>query len=131
MAICSEGKQAIAWKEILDTSGKSYIHVKFSATDCKTCPARSRCTRVKTNAGRRIRLLPQLEFEALEQARKAHDSPERYMRTAGIEGKETLSQGVRSFGLRRSRYQGLAKTHLHNVAIGAAINIVDCLINLV
>ena len=45
----------------------------------------------------------------------------RYARRAGIEG--TLSQGVRAFGLRRSRYRGLAKTHLQHVATAAAINL--------
>ena len=40
---------------------------------------------------------------------------------AGVEG--TLSQGVRAFGLRRSRYRGLEKTHLQHVATAAAINI--------
>ena len=40
---------------------------------------------------------------------------------AGVEG--TLSQGVRAFGLRRTRYRGLEKTHLQHVAIAAAINI--------
>jgi transposase len=44
-----------------------------------------------------------------------------YGQRAGIEG--TLSQGVRAFGLRRTRYWGLAKTHLQHVAIAAAINI--------
>jgi len=40
---------------------------------------------------------------------------------AGIEG--TLSQGVRTFELRRSRYIGLAKTHVQHVATAAAINL--------
>ena len=44
-----------------------------------------------------------------------------YKRRAGVEG--TLSQGVRAFGLRRTRYWGVAKTHLQHVAIAAAINI--------
>ena len=39
---------------------------------------------------------------------------------AGIES--TLSQGVRAFGLRRSRYFGLVKTHFQNLAIATAIN---------
>jgi IS5 family transposase len=38
-----------------------------------------------------------------------------------VEG--TLSQGVRAFGLRRTRYRGLDKTHLQHVATAAAINI--------
>jgi hypothetical protein len=44
-----------------------------------------------------------------------------YARRAGIEG--TISQGVRAFGLRRSRYRGLAKTHLQHVATAAAIDL--------
>ena len=40
---------------------------------------------------------------------------------AGIEG--TFSQGVRSTGLRRSRYRGRVKTHLQNVAGACAINL--------
>lgn len=45
-----------------------------------------------------------------------------YGERAGIEG--TISQGVRSFGLRRARYIGLARTHLQHVATAAAINVV-------
>ena len=35
----------------------------------------------------------------------------------------TLSQGVRAYGLRRSRYRGVAKTHLQHVATAVAINV--------
>jgi transposase len=45
----------------------------------------------------------------------------RYRMRAGIEG--TLSQGVRAFGMRRSRYVGLAKTGLQQACTGAAINV--------
>ena len=44
-----------------------------------------------------------------------------YNKRAGIEG--TFSQGIRSVGLRRSRYRGLSKTHLQNVAITCAMNL--------
>ena len=46
---------------------------------------------------------------------------ERYQRRAGVEG--TLSQGVRSFGMRRSRYVGLGKTSLQQVCTAAAMNV--------
>ena len=56
------------------------------------------------------------------QAARLRDSqaegPLRYNPRAGIEG--TLSQGARGFGLRRSRYVGLAKTHLQHVFIATA-----------
>jgi transposase len=44
----------------------------------------------------------------------------RYHVRAGIDG--TLSQGVRAFGMRRSRYIGLAKTGLQQVCTAAAMN---------
>ena len=65
-----------------------------------------------------------LEYEALRAARgrlATKEGRRAYARRAGIEG--TLSQGVRAFGLRRSRYRGLARTHLQHVATAAAIDL--------
>lgn len=45
---------------------------------------------------------------------------DRYHVRAGVKG--TLSQGVRAFGMRRSRYIGLAKTGLQQVCTAAALN---------
>lgn len=42
--------------------------------------------------------------------------------TPGVE--VTISQGIRSFDLRRTRYIGLAKTHFHHLLIAMAINLV-------
>jgi len=44
-----------------------------------------------------------------------------YKKRAGIEG--TISQAVQAFGLRRTRYVGLAKTHLQHLATAAAMNL--------
>jgi hypothetical protein len=44
-----------------------------------------------------------------------------YATRAGVEG--TISQGVRTIGLRRSRYIGQERTHLQHVATAAAINV--------
>ena len=125
---CPQGKKSHLWKDYVNPAGQLFFKVRFRTDDCKSCPVRSLCTRAKS-VGRTISLMAQREYEALNHARKAHESPEgqeRYKRRAGIEG--TISQGVRGFGLRRSRYRGLAKTQLQNVAIGAAINI-DRLVN--
>jgi hypothetical protein len=68
--------------------------------------------------------LPREEHELLTAARAEQQTPEwkqMYNMRAGIEG--TFSQGVRSVGLRRSRYRGIQKTHLQNVAIACAINL--------
>lgn len=45
----------------------------------------------------------------------------RYATRAGVEG--TISQAVVALTMRRSRYRGLAKTHLQHVATAVAINI--------
>ena len=118
---CPEGKQSMSWKTFVKDIDRTYIKARFSRRDCSVCAAKELCTR---SPMRSVAFLPQAKYEALEQARQTHDSTEgkeRYKRRAGIEG--TLSQGVRGFGLRRSRYRGLAKTHLQNMAIGAAINL--------
>jgi transposase len=67
---------------------------------------------------------PRDQYEALHAARSREASEEyrvEYSRRAGIEG--TISQGVRTCGLRRSRYIGEAKAHLQHIATAAAINV--------
>jgi transposase len=112
-----------AWSPQLDQAGTSYISVWFRKADCAACTARPLCTRAGHQA-RHLKLQPRAEHEALKAARErlaTKEGQRRYARRAGIEG--TLSQGVRAFGLRRSRYRGLAKTHLQHVATAAAINL--------
>lgn len=65
---------------------------------------------------------------ALQRARARQKEPafwQIYRWRAGVEG--TISQGVRAFNLRRSRYEGAAKTHLQHLACAAAINVVRVL----
>ena len=67
---------------------------------------------------------PQEYHEALQAARQQQTTPEfraAYAARAGVEG--TLSQGIRIGDLRRSRYIGLAKTHLHHLITATAINL--------
>ncbi|MBT2488222.1 transposase [Streptomyces sp. ISL-96] len=73
--------------------------------------------------GRRITLRPQAEYEAIQQARAQEGTQEwkeQYAHRAGVEG--TISQGVRSFGLRRCRYHGLAKARLQHQLTATAMN---------
>jgi Transposase DDE domain len=61
----------------------------------------------------------------LEAAREREAQPafaKKYQQRAGIEG--TISAGVRALHLRRSRYIGLAKTHLQHVLTAAAMNLI-------
>ena len=48
-----------------------------------------------------------------------------YAKLAGVEG--TIAQGVRSCELRRSRYIGVARTHLQHLMTAAAMNVVRML----
>lgn len=120
---CPQGKVSREWKAHTRASGDPYLYARFRLKDCAACKALELCT--KSAAGyRSLSLLPQAANEALAKARairKTKAGQKRYRRRAGIEG--TISQSVRSYGLRRSRYIGLAKTHLQNMAIGAALNI--------
>src|SRR5882672_10317569 len=120
---CPQGHVSAAWWEHGGGRGSRPIIVEFDKHTCGTCPVRASCTRAK-HTGRRLRLPPQDQYEALEAAQTWYASEEGhqlYKRRAGVEG--TLSQGVRAFGLRRTRYWGMAKTHLQHVATAAAINI--------
>ena len=120
---CPQGKWAASWHERVEQDGTPYIIASFSRQDCHACPTRPLCTQAQQQ-GRRLRLPPQDQYEALTAARAwyaSEEGSERYKQRAGVEG--TLSQGVRAFGLRRTRYRGLPKTHLQHVATAAAINI--------
>ena len=100
-----------------------YIRVTFAKEICAGCPQRALCTRAKAQP-RILQIQPQPQQEAIAQTRAHLASPEGrklYAKRAGIEG--TISQGVRAFGLRRSRSIGLEKTHLPQGATAAAMNL--------
>ncbi|MEN8447581.1 MAG: IS1182 family transposase, partial [Cyanobacteria bacterium J06555_13] len=106
--VCPEGKKSICWTPSKDAWNNDTIRVKFSRTDCRLCPNRGLCTKSKTEP-RSITLRPQAEHKAIQANRRAESTKSwktRYNVRAGIEG--TLSQGIRVFGMRKTRYIGLA-----------------------
>jgi len=120
---CPRGKTSVSWRTIRAADGGPRIQALFSRTDCGACPARTLCTPA-TSTRRHVHFHTREDYEALNAARARMADPawvERYRRRAGVEG--TLSQGVRAFGMRRSRYIGLAKTGLQQVCTAAAINV--------
>jgi transposase len=122
--ICPQGRTNTCWTPHLDAWGNPVISVKFSRTDCRLCSARSLCTKA-AEAPRHLTLRRQADHETLQRIREVQTTPEwkkRYERRAGIEG--TISQGTRAFGRRRSRYIGLARTHLQHILTVSAINLV-------
>lgn len=120
---CPQGKKSKSWSPGTDMAGRSIIHIKFGTADCRHCAQRSLCTRCK-QAPRHLMLRPKREHEALEilqQQRQTEGWKKRYTKRAGIEG--TLAQGIQVLGLRRTRYIGLAKTHLQHVLTAVAMNV--------
>jgi transposase len=120
---CPRERRSIRWSETRTARGRSMIHIDFSVGDCGACPSRSSCTRAK-DLPRTLTLQPKEEHEAIQFARKRQKSEEfasLYSQRAGIEG--TVSQGVRTFGLRKARYRGLKKTHLQELSTASAINV--------
>lgn len=120
---CPGGQTSSVWQAHHDRHGKPYVQVRFAKAACAACPLRAACTKgVRT--GRQLALQPRAQFEALQKARVEQTTAEfkhRYARRAGIEG--TISVGVRTGELRRSRYRGQAKTHLQHVLMAVAINL--------
>lgn len=121
-ALCPGGKQSRSWREARTVRGSVFWLAVFETSDCRRCQHQPQCTRSQSR-GRTLSIHPQEEQEALQTARTEQQTQAfrlRYAARAGIEG--TLSQGVRAFGLRRSRYIGQAKTHLQHLFVAAALN---------
>jgi transposase len=120
---CPQGNTSVSWRTIRVADGSPRIQALFSRGDCRACSARVMCT--PASSGRRtVHVHLREEYEALNAARARMTDPawgERYQRRAGVEG--TLSQGVRAFGMRRSRYVGLAKTGLQQACTAVAMNV--------
>lgn len=120
---CPQGKVSVSWRSTQGTNGSARLIAQFSRSDCGPCAARTFCTTTKA-ARRHIYFHPREEYEALNAARARELDvawKERYHVRAGVEG--TLSQGIRAFGMRRSRYIGLAKTGLQQICIATAMNV--------
>jgi transposase len=120
---CPQGKTSVSWRVGCAEDGSPRIQAPFSRSDCRACAARTLCAPGK-QARRSVYVHRREEHEALTAARARMHDPAGKQRSrvrAGIEG--TLSQGVRAFGMRRSRSMRLAKTGLQQVWIGAALNV--------
>jgi transposase len=122
--ICPRGQVSQVWTDNRkDKAGNPRLYVRFAKKDCLVCPVRTDCTR-SAEGPRTVTFKPRPQYELLQWARQREHTPEfkeQYAKRAGIEG--TISQGTRSFGLRRSRYIGQAKTHLQHILIAVAINL--------
>jgi transposase len=120
---CPQGKTTQTCHPRREKYGHDYLEFRFSPADCHPCAHRLDCTKSKRGV-RLVTLRPQAEYEVLKAARDRQETEEfktQYKKRAGIES--TISQGTRAFDLRRSRYLGLAKTHLQHLATASAMNL--------
>jgi transposase len=126
-AVCPAGHTSSSWTPAVDNRKNDVIKIKFAGADCAICPSRTQCIdpRAKRAVPRRsLTIRPEAQYHALRAARHRERTPdfaELYRRRAGIEG--TISQGVRACRLRRTRYIGLAKTHLGHILTAVAVNL--------
>ncbi len=120
--ICPAGKTSSSWSDATTDTAKPVVKIKFSTKDCQVCLFRGDCTKTKI-ARRTLTVLPKEQFEIRRIARereKTWEYKNQYQQRLGIEG--TISQAVRGFGMRHSRYIGAAKTQLQNVMTATAVN---------
>lgn len=120
---CPNGKMSTLWRPGDDGRGYPISPIWFDQADCGACADRVNCTKAEERP-RILKLRPQAQHETLQAVRQAQDTDDfkrRYAKRAGIEG--TIAQGTGRFGLRRTPFRGLAKTHLHHLLIGIAINL--------
>jgi len=123
LVTCPMGKTSIRCSERKTGRGTPNFAFVFDQKDCSPCSFRARCSRSK-HSGRTLTLYPQEQYEAQLEARRRQETEafkKLYAQCAGIES--TISQGVRRTRLRHTRYIGVARTHLQQVASAAAINL--------
>ncbi|QKV93057.1 transposase [Streptomyces sp. NA02950] len=112
--ICPRGARSLSWTE-LRMKGNTYLQTRFAEMDCRSCPDRTQCTSPATRP-RSVAVLPRPLHEIQTRNRLDQQTEQwqrRYTIRADIEA--APSQHVRAHGLRRSRYRGLARTHVQHV----------------
>jgi transposase len=123
-AHCPQGHTSVKWTPGHEVSGDPVFRIRFDQATCRACPTRQVCTTAK-DAPRQLTVRPQAHHEAMQAARQRQETPEfkeKYALRSGVES--SLSQGIRRFHLRQSRYRGLARTHLQQLLTAVAMNVV-------
>lgn len=121
---CPNGKVAINWWEGLNRNQLPIVHVGFGRRNCTPCNDRASCTRSRDNP-RSLTFRPQRQFAEQQRIRAEQATPEwrrQYAHRSGAES--TMAQASARADVHRTRYRGLAKTHLQNVLIAIALNLI-------
>jgi transposase len=124
-ATCPAGKTSTGWTPAVDNRGNPVIKVTFATKDCRRCHLIAHCIRsTKRYPRRTLSIRPQPYYQALQAARQREATAAfqtEYARRAGIEG--TISRGMRSTRLRRTRYIGLARVRLGHILTAVGLNV--------
>jgi transposase len=123
-ARCPQGHASVNWRPRHDVSGDPVMHIRCDGATCRACPTRRACAEVHA-VPRQLTVRPQAHHEAIQTARQRQETAAfktQYALRAGVES--SLSQGIRRFDLRQSRYIGFARTHLQQLLTATAMNVV-------
>jgi Transposase DDE domain len=105
-AHCPQGHPSVSWWSGRDVSGDPVIRICFDRATCRVCPTRRACISARA-APHQLTVRLQTYHKAIQAVRRHQEMPEftgQYALRAGVES--SLSQGIRRFDLRRSRYLG-------------------------
>ena len=119
---CPQGKKSEAWGEYETKRMGRFVRIRFAKEDCEACPVRRKCT--TGTRPRQLTFKRKEDYDVLQEMRSYMSSEQGkifYNLRSGIEG--TIAKGVRGYGMRKTRYRGLKKTHLGHVATAAAMNL--------
>ncbi|MFQ6856363.1 transposase, partial [Streptomyces sp. 35M1] len=124
--ICPQGETSAGWHGPYPASSPTaapMIVARFTKSQCRPCPARSRCTTTADRA--RSVGFPPRELRDLQlRVRAEQQTPEwqaRYAVRSGVEG--TINELAHGHGMRHCRYRGQRKAHLQHVFTAIAANI--------
>ncbi|WP_322941076.1 IS1182 family transposase [Actinacidiphila paucisporea] len=123
---CPQGQVSAGWHGPYPTSSLTaapLIVARFTKSQCRPCPARTRCTTTADSA--RTVGFPPRELRDLQlRVRAEQQTPDwktRYAVRSGVEG--TMNEFAHGHGMRRCRYRGQPKAHLQHVLTAIAVNI--------
>jgi len=121
VAHCPAGQTSTYWHEgTAPAGGQQPVKIRFDAMTCLACPCFGRCTTSKR--GRSLGLSPyRLAITARRVEAKSAAFRDAMHVRAGVEG--TISQLVRTCGLRYARYRGLRKVRMQCFFSGIAVNL--------
>ncbi|MFD7447301.1 IS1182 family transposase [Streptomyces sp. NPDC059909] len=123
---CPQGQVSQGWHGPYPTSSPTaapLIVARFTKSQCRPCPVRSRCTSTVDSA--RTVGFPPRELRDLQlRVRTEQQTPQwkaRYAVRSGVEG--TVNEFAHGHGMRRCRYRGQGKAHIQHVLTAIAVNI--------